>query len=135
MTVTIRSEAEATEAEMVSGNYYSVLGVRPQLGRGIQESDDGSVGSGPVVTISDRLWTNRFGRSPDVIGKVILGECNADDDRRCESAGIHRRVLGAGHAGHLLPVQHAAAWWRRRSWIAIQSPSLLRETKACGGCW
>jgi len=72
MTVTIRGEAEATDAEMVSGNYYSVLGVRPQLGRAIQQSDDGEVGSGPVVTISDRLWTTRFGRSPDVIGKVIL---------------------------------------------------------------
>jgi predicted permease len=72
MTVTIRGEAEATEAQMVSGNYYSVLEVRPQLGRGIQESDDGEVGSGPVVVISDRMWTNRFGRSPDVIGKVVL---------------------------------------------------------------
>jgi len=71
MTVTIRGQAEAMEAEMVSGNYYSVLGVRPQLGRGIQESDDEEEGSGPVVTISDRLWTQHFGRSPDVIGKVI----------------------------------------------------------------
>ncbi len=72
MTLTIRGEAEATEAQMVSGNYYSVLGVRPQLGRGIQESDDGEVGSGPVVVISDRLWRNRFGRLPDVVGKVVL---------------------------------------------------------------
>lgn len=72
MTVTIHGEAETAEAEMVSGNYYSVLGVQPQLGRGIQESDDGAVGSGPVVTISERLWANRFGRSPDVIGKSIL---------------------------------------------------------------
>jgi predicted permease len=72
MTVTIRGEAEAAEAEMVSGNYYSAFGVLPQLGRGIQESDDGEVGSGPVVTISDRLWTQRFGRSPDAIGKVIF---------------------------------------------------------------
>lgn len=71
MTVTIHGDAEATEAQMVSGNYYSVLGVRPQLGRGIQESDDGEVGSGPVVTISDRLWAKGFGRSPGVIGKQI----------------------------------------------------------------
>ncbi|MGA2730001.1 MAG: ABC transporter permease [Terracidiphilus sp.] len=72
MTVSIRGEAEEAEAEMVSGNYYSVLGVRPQLGRGIQESDDGEVGSGPVVVISDRLWTNRFGRATDVVGKSLL---------------------------------------------------------------
>ena len=72
MTVTISGNAEAAETEMVSGNYYAGLGVRPQLGRGIQESDDGEVGSGPVVTISDRMWTNRFGRSPDAIGKTVL---------------------------------------------------------------
>ncbi len=71
MTLTVRGQAETAETEMVSGNYYSVLQVRPQLGRGIQESDDGEVGSGPVVTISDRLWTTRFGRSPDVIGQVV----------------------------------------------------------------
>lgn len=71
VTVSVHNEARATDAEMVSGNYYSVLGVQPQLGRGIQESDDGAIGSGPVVTISDRLWTNRFERSPDVIGEVI----------------------------------------------------------------
>jgi predicted permease len=72
ITVTIRGEAEAVSAEMVSGNYYSVLGVRAQLGRGIQESDDGEIGSGPVVVISDRLWAKRFGRAADVIGKSVL---------------------------------------------------------------
>jgi predicted permease len=71
MAVTIRGQSETAETELVSGNYYSVLGLRPQLGRGIQDSDDGEVGSGPVVTISDRLWTTRFGHSPDVIGQVV----------------------------------------------------------------
>ncbi len=72
MTVTIGGQAEAADAEMVSGNYYSTLGVRPELGRGIEERDDGEVGSGPVVTISDRLWRDRFGRTADVVGKSIL---------------------------------------------------------------
>ena len=71
-TVTVDGHAEAVAAEMVSGNYYSSLEVRPQLGRGIQESDDGPPGSGPVVVISDRFWTREFARSPHVIGKTIL---------------------------------------------------------------
>jgi predicted permease len=71
-TVTVDGHAEAVGAEMVSGNYYSALGVRPQLGRGIQESDDGSPGSGPVVVISDRFWMKEFARSANVIGKAIL---------------------------------------------------------------
>jgi len=72
MTATIGGQAEPVGAEMVSGNYYSTLEVRPQLGRGIQESDDGAEGSGPVVVISDEFWGKRFGHSQDVIGKTIL---------------------------------------------------------------
>jgi predicted permease len=71
-TVAVDGNTEAVSAEMVSGNYYSSLGVWPQLGRGIEESDDGSPGSGPVVVISDRFWMKWFARSPNVIGKKIL---------------------------------------------------------------
>ncbi len=72
MTVAIDGHAETATAQMVSGNYYSTLGVRPQLGRSIQDPDDGAVGSGPVVVISDKFWARRFGRSRNVIGKTIL---------------------------------------------------------------
>lgn len=72
MTAVIGGQAEAISGEMVSGNFYSTLELRPQLGRGIQDSDDGEVGSGPVIVISDALWTKRFGHSPEVIGKTIL---------------------------------------------------------------
>ena len=72
MTVTIDGHAEAADTEMVSGNYYATLGVRPQLGRGVQESDDGDAGGAPVVVISDKFWTRRFGRAMDVVGRMIL---------------------------------------------------------------
>jgi predicted permease len=71
MTATIDGRAEAVSTEMISGNFYSALGVQPALGRAIGESDDGEPGSGPVLVISDRYWTNRFSRSPSVIGKTI----------------------------------------------------------------
>jgi predicted permease len=70
--VTIHEQAEAVNAELVSGNYFATLGVRPQLGRAIQDSDDDAPGSGPVVVISDRFWTRHFARSQDAIGKTIL---------------------------------------------------------------
>lgn len=72
MTVRVNGHAEMADAEMVSGNYYSVLEVKPQLGRGIEAADDGAVGSGPVVTISDRFWAHAYGRTREVIGKTIL---------------------------------------------------------------
>jgi predicted permease len=71
LTATIGEQSEAVSAQTVSGNFYRVLGVRPELGRAIQDSDDGAPGSGPVAVISDEFWTRRFGRSPDVVGKTI----------------------------------------------------------------
>jgi len=71
-TVNVGGHAESDNVEMVSGNYFAALGVHPQLGRAIQETDDAAVGGGPVALISDRFWTNHFGRSRAVIGQTIL---------------------------------------------------------------
>lgn len=71
LTVAANNKPESVTAELVSGNYYASLGVNTALGRGIQDSDDGAPGSGPVAVISDRFWSWHFGRSPDVIGRTI----------------------------------------------------------------
>ncbi|MGC2299922.1 MAG: ABC transporter permease, partial [Acidobacteriaceae bacterium] len=71
MNATVDGQAEAVSAEMISGNFYSALGVRPVLGRAINDADDGAPGSGPVVVISENYWTRRFARSPNVIGTVV----------------------------------------------------------------
>jgi predicted permease len=55
----------------VTGNYFDVLGVHPQLGRLIHASDDGQRGASSVVVISDRLWKTRFAADPDVIGRQV----------------------------------------------------------------
>ncbi|HKQ86016.1 MAG TPA: ABC transporter permease [Candidatus Acidoferrales bacterium] len=71
VTVSVDDQPEPVKAELVSGNYYSALGVNPVLGRGIQNPDDGTPGSGAVAVISDGFWSRHFGRSPDAIGKTI----------------------------------------------------------------
>lgn len=70
MNATIHEDAQRILAEMVSGNYYSILGVQPQLGRAIQPADD-TQSSRPVAVISDKLWDRAFGRSPAVLGQWI----------------------------------------------------------------
>jgi predicted permease len=70
MNATIGEDAERVLAEMVSGNYYAVLDVQPELGRAIGPSDD-SVNSAPVAVISDELWERKFARSPNVIGQTM----------------------------------------------------------------
>jgi predicted permease len=57
--------------EMVTGNYFSVLGVRASLGRTLQSSDDVAPGRHPVVVISDALWRSTFASDPAIVGKTI----------------------------------------------------------------
>jgi predicted permease len=64
-------EPERTWAEVVSGNYFDLLSVRPQSGRLLMPSDDGAEGTGAVAVISDRLWKVRFASAPGVVGTAV----------------------------------------------------------------
>jgi predicted permease len=55
----------------ITGNYFDLLGVRPQLGRFIREEDDRQRGAHPVLVISDRLWKSRFAGDRNVVGQVV----------------------------------------------------------------
>ncbi len=59
------------EAELVSGNYFEVLGLQPALGRLVLPSDD-AAGSAPVAVLSFNYWKNNFGSDPSVLGKTLL---------------------------------------------------------------
>jgi predicted permease len=69
--VTVGGNAQAVQLELVSGNFYEQMQVTPALGRAILPADDSTPGSGAVAIISDGFWQRSFGRSPNVIGKVI----------------------------------------------------------------
>jgi len=70
VNVLVNQHADFEEAESVSGDYFSTLGVRPILGRGLTQQDD-RPGADPVVVISYGLWLRRFGRDPSIAGKSI----------------------------------------------------------------
>ncbi|MDX2149591.1 MAG: ABC transporter permease [Bryobacteraceae bacterium] len=63
--------AEAATAELVSGNYYEVLGVKPHIGRLLTREDDVTPGAHPVIVISHNYWQRRFGGDAGVVGKTI----------------------------------------------------------------
>ncbi len=71
MNATINGNAQRVNADLVSGNFFAALGVRPALGRALQPSDDAVPGSGAVAVISDNLWQKHFGRSPSVLGQTV----------------------------------------------------------------
>jgi predicted permease len=58
--------------ELVTADYFGVLGVRPQLGRAFVAEEDASPGTHPVVVLSHRYWTRSFGADPGVIGRDIV---------------------------------------------------------------
>ena len=64
--------AQAVWGELVSGNYFAVLGVKPALGRLFTPEEDGDkLGADPVAVISYRLWRNRFHGDRGVVGKRV----------------------------------------------------------------
>ncbi len=63
--------AHQTSAEAVTGNYFDVLGVRAQLGRTLQMSDETAPGRPSVVVISDSLWRRDFAADPAIVGKQL----------------------------------------------------------------
>lgn len=65
-------EPELTAAELVSGTYFSVLGVSPALGRLFTIDDDQAPGSSPVVVLSYDFWKNQFGSAQDIVGRKVL---------------------------------------------------------------
>ena len=57
--------------ELVTGNYFRVLGVRAERGRTLLPSDEIAPGRHPVVVISDGLWRRDFNADPNIVGKTI----------------------------------------------------------------
>ena len=62
---------EVINADLVSGSFFSVLGVQPFLGRTLTEADDRAPGAGPVAVASYSWWKQRFGSDPSVLGRTV----------------------------------------------------------------
>src|SRR4029078_1551792 len=72
-SVSVDNQTERGLPEVVAGNYFSMLGVEPALGRVFNSREDDQVYSGhPVVVLSYDYWNARFARTPSMIGKKIL---------------------------------------------------------------
>ena len=57
--------------ELVTGNYFQILGVRAERGRTLLPSDEIAPGRHPVIVLSDGLWRRDFGADPDIVGKTV----------------------------------------------------------------
>jgi predicted permease len=64
------AQPERVGGRLVSGDFFSVLGVAPQAGRLFSAENDRH-GADPTVVISDRLWRRRFGGDPSIVGRAV----------------------------------------------------------------
>jgi putative ABC transport system permease protein len=67
----VDTDVEHTFGEIVTGNYFPLLGVAAARGRLLEPSDD-VAGAAPVVVLSHAFWIRRFGGSADVAGRTIV---------------------------------------------------------------
>jgi predicted permease len=71
-SVSNRGQTDRASGEVVTGNYFDVLGVQPAIGRVFSQDDDRVPGAHPVVVLSHSYWTRHFGADPSVLNKVLL---------------------------------------------------------------
>ncbi len=77
------AEAQPVSLAGVTGNYFPLLGATPLAGRLLVPADDEAGHPAPVAVLSERLWRNRYGADPAVVGQAITL-----DDREVTIVGV-----------------------------------------------
>ncbi len=72
ISVSYGGKTEHGFGELVSGNFFPVLGIPAALGRVFTAEDDKFLGAHPIAVLSYRYWTSRFARDPSVIGRKLI---------------------------------------------------------------
>jgi hypothetical protein len=108
---------EKAEAWLVSGNFFSVLGVGAHLGRTFTAEDDVVPGGHPVAVVSHGYWTRRFGRDPSIVGRTI------------RMNGVEYTVLGVAPPGF----SGITPGLSTDIWVPIMMQSQLMRTPSCLG--
>ena len=92
VNLTGKNEPERITANRATANYFSVIGVAPELGRSFAAGED-QPGHDRVVLLDYHFWVQKFGSDPDIVGKTIrvngqehmVSECSRSDFNSCPS--------------------------------------------------
>jgi len=124
LNVRLGNMAGNVPGKLVSGNYFSVMGVRPLLGRMITSEDD-RAGAAPVAVISDRYWSMNFSRDPSVVGKAVDVNGTAYTIVGVTPPGFFGETLQANPPGMWLPLVTQPQVMRQESMLTPQGPYWL----------
>jgi predicted permease len=114
--VSWHNQAENKDAEVVTGNYFQVLGLKPVIGRLLIQQDDTVKNANPLVVLSYDYWKTRFAASRDIVGQTIL--INGDSFTILGVAPeTFQSVIGGYKPGVFIPismVEEAMPWMTSR---------------------
>jgi putative ABC transport system permease protein len=106
-TVGLRNQAIRDAGEVVDSHYLALLGIKPELGRGLLPSDD-RVGAPRAVLIGDRFWRDNFDADPSVLGKTM----DVDGSTYTVVGVLPPTFLGVlGRASFWIPLNAMPAVW------------------------
>ena len=71
MTWSGGAEPRQIFGQLVSANYFDILGMRPAAGRFFLPDEDTKLGGNDVEVLSYSLWANKFGSDPHAVGKIL----------------------------------------------------------------
>lgn len=111
----------------VTGNYFRILGVQPQLGRTFTEEEEKFTPVGTAVLISDSLWRNTFGSDPNILGRTLnLGGYDywviGVMPPRFEF--VRKTDIWAPLGGWLAP---NSAWFHRENYMGLEAIAKLKS--------
>jgi predicted permease len=105
-SIAANAQTDASRGELVTGNYFDLLGIRPALGRLLTAEDSQSRGSRPVAVLSHGYWTRRFGGDPGILNQILVVNGTPLTVVGIAQAGF--RSVGAGESPSLfVPVTMA----------------------------
>ena len=126
MTIAWEGRSERVNGDIVSGNYFDVLGVRPALGRVFNDSDDRTPGAHPVAVLSYGFWQRRFGGDPAVLDRTLVVNGHPMTIVGVSAAGFNGIQVGSNSdvvVPMMMKAQMTPTWNdldnRRSRWLTI----------------
>jgi putative ABC transport system permease protein len=118
MNLVYSASGECVRGQLVSANYFEVLGARPLLGRLISKEDNHESITSPVAVISYEFWKRRFGMDPSIVNRTIILN------------GFRFRVIGVTPAGFVgTDGSRHADFQVPLSIMRVFSPPIIRATR------
>lgn len=128
LSMTVRDGAfpETHQLELVSGNFFSVLGIQPALGRLIGPADNVVPGGHPVIVLSDFLWRRQFASDPEIVGRQIRVDGAVYDVIGVAPPGFRGAVWPTFQTAFWVPAMMADAYFSGRGVLDTSSLAVFQ---------